>query len=196
MAKTTTRLKHRKSRRRGAPGLHRGLVVIVALLAAAALAAWYYRLNLSPRPSPTAASAPVPKKDGKAARPETSKTSEEAAQAAAEADRFQFYDMLPDAKVTPTEQPKSAGLPAPPPITAPGTYVIQAGAFPDFAAADKVKARLALLGVVSAIQVADANGERFHRVRIGPVDNLADLNRVLGRLRQSGIEYQVMPVGE
>lgn len=192
MAKTTTRLKHRKSRRRGAPGLHRGLVVIVVLLAAAALAAWYYRLNLSPRPSPTAASAPVPKKDAKAA----SKASEEAAQAAAEADRFQFYDMLPDAKVTPTEQPKSAGPAAPPPITAPGTYVVQAGAFPDFAAADKVKARLALLGVVSEIQVADANGARFHRVRIGPVDSLADLNRVLGRLRQSGIEYQVIPVGE
>ena len=45
-----------------------------------------------------------------------------------------------------------------PPVTVPGTYVVQAGAFPDFAEADKVKARLALLGIVAEIQTAEADG--------------------------------------
>ena len=78
----------------------------------------------------------------------------------------------------------------------PGTYVVQAGAFPDFAEADKVKARLALLGVVSEIQAAETNGRQFHRVRIGPIDNVDALNRLRVRLRQNGIEYLVIPVSE
>jgi cell division protein FtsN len=104
--------------------------------------------------------------------------------------------MLPDAEVEVTEQPKTSRTAAPPPVSVPGTYVVQAGAFPDFAAADKVKARLALLGVVSEIQTVDANGVQFHRVRIGPIENLAELNRLRARLRQNGIEHQVIPVGE
>ena len=91
------------------------------------------------------------------------------------------------------QRPRAA---APPLVSVPGTYVVQAGAFPDFAAADKVKARLALLGVVSEIQVADAGGTRFHRVRIGPIENLDQLNRLRARLRQNGIDHQVIPIGE
>ena len=60
--------------------------------------------------------------------------------------------MLPDAEVEVAEQPNAARSAAPPPVSVPGTYVVQAGAFPNFADADKVKARLALLGVVSEIQ--------------------------------------------
>jgi hypothetical protein len=33
-------------------------------------------------------------------------------------------------------------------------------------------------------------------VRIGPIDNLDELNRLRARLRQNGIEHQVIPVGE
>ena len=104
--------------------------------------------------------------------------------------------MLPDAEVDVAEQPRATGAVGPPPVSMPGTYVVQAGAFPNFAEADKVKARLALLGVVSEIQTADANGTTFHRVRIGPIDNLDELNRLRARLRQNGIEYLVIPVGD
>mgnify|MGYP003493597344 CR=1 FL=1 len=62
--------------------------------------------------------------------------------------------------------------------------------------ASRFTRRLALLGIVSEIQAADANGARFHRVRIGPIDNLDQLNRLRTRLRQNGIEYLVIPVGE
>jgi len=163
------------------------------LLVCIGLAAWYFRgvLDTANGPSPPAASEERDERvraDDPAAR-ETQPPAETD-------DRFEFYEMLPDAEVEVAEQPKEAGAAGPPPVSMPGTYVIQAGAFPDFAEADKVKARLALLGVASEIQTADVNGATFHRVRIGPIDNLNELNRLRARLRQNGIEYLVNSVGE
>jgi cell division protein FtsN len=153
--------------------------------------AWYARSALdigreksSAEKSVAPASKPVRPAEGRPDAPKHSAT-----------ERFEFYDMLPDAEVQIAEQPRAPGA-APPPVSVPGTYVIQAGAFPNFAEADKVKARLALLGVVAEIQTADANGVLFHRVRIGPIDDLDQLNRLRARLRQNGIEYLVIPVGE
>jgi len=162
------------------------MVIGVLLLVCAGVLAWYYRsaLELVPAGMPPAGGAPEPA----AAEPEVA--------VAEEPNRFEFYDMLPDAEVAVPVQPGTSGGAVPAPLSVPGTYVIQAGAFPNFGEADKVKARLALLGIVSEIQVADANGARFHRVRIGPIDNLDQLNRLRAQLRQNGIEYLVIPVGE
>jgi cell division protein FtsN len=33
-------------------------------------------------------------------------------------------------------------------------------------------------------------------VRIGPIDNLDELNRLRARLQQNRIEHQVIPIGE
>jgi cell division protein FtsN len=112
-------------------------------------------------------------------------------------DRFEFYDSLPQAEVPIAEDgtSPSAGISLPP-VVAAGTYVIQAGAFPEFADADAVKARLALLGIVAEIQSAEADGHRFHRVRIGPIDDLDKLNRLRARLRQNSIEFMLIPVAE
>jgi len=164
-------------------------VVGVLVIACAGALAWYYRaaLELPPRaPEPPAASRA--KKPASPAEPRTP--------VAEETERFEFYDMLPDAEVEVPVQPRSSAGAVPAPVSVPGTYVIQAGAFPNFEEADKVKARLALLGIVSEIQVAETNERRFHRVRIGPIDNLDQLNRLRNRLRQNGIEYLVIPVGE
>ena len=197
MAKAATGARRRRNRRRGSAGLPRGMAMTIVLLLCTGLVAWYFRGELdtgfgSPAGTDSAAekeSAPEGAKQA-AGKPGGEKPPAEAT------DRFEFYDMLPDAEVEVPEQPESNGPPAPPPVSVPGTYVIQAGAFPDFAEADKVKARLALLGVESQIQAAEANGATYHRVRIGPIDDLDQLNRLRARLRQNGIEYLVIPVGE
>jgi cell division protein FtsN len=174
----------------------------VLLLVSTGLLAWYFRSALTtalegPPPVIASESTQAAKQASKSAGRSPGKPSAEQKTAATEAtDRFQFYTMLPDAEVEVAEQLKTSSPAAPPPVSVPGTYVVQAGAFPDFAAADKVKARLALLGVVSAIQTAHANGVQFHRVRIGPFENLDELNRLRARLQQNGIEHQVIPVGE
>lgn len=111
-------------------------------------------------------------------------------------ERFEFYAMLPDAEVAVPGEPRETVPGGPPPVTTPGTYVVQAGAFPAFAEADRVRARLMLLNVTSQIQEAEADGATFHRVRIGPIDNLDELNRLRTKLRQNKIDFIVIPVGE
>ncbi len=189
MAKAATAAKRRRARRRSSRGLPRGFVLGIVLLLCTGLVAWYFRDALD-----TGFGSPdkkaVRQKEKPAARAPAETPPAEAT------DRFEFYEMLPDAEVEVSEQPKATGKAGPPPVSMPGTYVVQAGAFPNFAEADKVKARLALLGVVSEIQAADANGTTFHRVRIGPIDDLNELNRLRARLRQNGIEYLVIPVGD
>lgn len=193
MAKTGNGTRRRRNRRRSSAGLPRGVAVGVVLLVCAGLVTWYYRAELGATFAPTAGRDST-EKEQPAARP--AKPAAEAPPAAEATDRFEFYEMLPDAEVDVAEQPRATGTVGPPPVSMPGTYVVQAGAFPNFAEADKVKARLALLGVVSEIQTADANGTTFHRVRIGPINNLNELNRLRARLQQNGIEYLVIPVGE
>ena len=188
MAKAARRRRRRSNNNRRSAGPSRGVVVGILLLVCAGALAWYYRSALEQAPGGT----PPP---ASSAAPEPAAAEPEAA-VPGETERFEFYDMLPDAEVEVPVQPRASGGAVPAPVSVPGTYVVQAGAFPNYREADKVKARLALLGIVSEIQAADANGARFHRVRIGPIDDLDQLNRLRSRLRQNGIEYLVIPVGE
>ncbi len=191
MATASSRQKRRRNRRRDSASVSRGALVVLLLLVSAGLLAWFFRGDLAGMLATGAAPAAdtAPKKTSKPAREPKSLAPEAAG-------RFEFYDMLPDAEVVVPEQPATARPAAPPPVSVPGAYVVQAGAFPSLDAADKVKARLAVLGVVSEIQTADANGAVFHRVRIGPIENLEELNRLRARLRLNGIDHQVIPIGE
>ena len=175
-----------RRRRRATGSLFRlWLVVGLAVLGGGT---WYYWTQRDAAPDKVSTEVPKPAKQPMPVAPE----------APVEApDRFEFYDSLPQAEVPIAEDGASpaAGISLPP-VVAAGTYVIQAGAFPEFADADAVKARLALLGVVAEIQSAEADGRRFHRVRIGPIDDLDKLNRLRARLRQNHIEFMVIPVAE
>jgi cell division protein FtsN len=178
----------RKTRkRRSAKGSLLGLWLLVGL-AVLGGGAWYFWTQREAAPDKVATRAQPPATRPAPAEPETP------AEAPA---RFSFYDSLPEAEVPIAVDGRSpsAGSNLPPVMVA-GTYVVQAGAFPEFADADAVKARLALLGIVAEIQSAEADGRRFHRVRIGPIDDLDKLNRLRNRLRQNSIEFMVIPVAE
>lgn len=178
-----TRPRTRRRQPRRQTGFPRWIVMALLVVVIGA-AAWYLRQGTTPVP---ATPAPV-------ARPEPAPATPAPTEAT---DRFEFYEVLPDQEVRVGNEPaRSRGDTGPAPIVAPGAYVIQAGAFPSFAEADKVKARLALLGVVAEIQQAKTNGAVFHRVRIGPIENLDRLNQVRARLKQNRIDFLVIPVGE
>lgn len=182
---TRSRTRRRQAARPKA-GFPRWVVLTLLLVIAIGAAAWYLRQGRTPAPpAPATAAKPRP-------------TPAPAPAVPAEApDRFEFYDVLPDQEVRVGNEPaRGRGDTGPAPIVAPGAYVIQAGAFPSFAEADKVKARLALLGVVAEIQQAETNGTVFHRVRIGPIENLDRLNQLRSRLKQNRIDFLVIPVGE
>jgi cell division protein FtsN len=112
-------------------------------------------------------------------------------------DRFDFYDMLPNFEVIIPEEDLDARPDVEPaPVASPGLYVLQAGSFSNYADADRMKARLALLGIVSRIQKVSVDDNDYHRVRIGPVQSLDELNILRGQLRDARIEVMVIRVGK
>lgn len=111
--------------------------------------------------------------------------------------RFDFYEMLPKFEVIIPEQDLEARPDvAPTAVETPGAYVLQAGSFSTFEDADRMKARLALLGVMSRIQKVTVDDREYHRVRIGPVNDLGELNRTRETLRDARVEIMVIRVAE
>ncbi|MCH9694954.1 MAG: SPOR domain-containing protein [Gammaproteobacteria bacterium] len=104
--------------------------------------------------------------------------------------RFTFYDILPNFEVTTPEAEVAAERQdsAPQAIEEPGVYVLQAGSFSAHADADRRRAELALHGIESHIQRVKVNDRNYHRVYIGPTDDLDNLNLLRSRLRAAKID--------
>lgn len=66
-------------------------------------------------------------------------------------------------------------------------YQLQVGAFSDWAKADAMKGRLALMGVEPNIQVFYANGRKMYRVRIGPSTDEKKMERIKSQLKAQNI---------
>jgi cell division protein FtsN len=81
-------------------------------------------------------------------------------------------------------------------VVQPGLYVLQAGSFTDFEDADRRRAQIALQGIESRIQRVTIDDKTYHRVRIGPTDDLDELNRVRNRLKQAKIDVLRIRVGD
>jgi len=107
--------------------------------------------------------------------------------------KFNFYTILPELEVLIPDAEIQ------PPSTAPsGTlrgnkqYMLQTGSFRNKNDADKLKASLALLGFEASIQHVSINGEKWHRVRIGPYKNTAELYKNISLLREYNISAMAM----
>ena len=74
-------------------------------------------------------------------------------------------------------------------------YVVQAGSFRSHDDADRLKARLALMGVEAEIQsVTIDGGGTWHRVRIGPLPDRSRVDRVRQRLEQEQVDSILLRV--
>jgi len=108
---------------------------------------------------------------------------------------FDFYTILPELEVAIPDQELATqkkqsrtSAPSPAVAQADGSFTLQAGSFRKLDQADKLKARLALQGVIANIQTVTINdGDTWHRVRIGPTPNLAQLNQTRKRLSDIGV---------
>ncbi|MBT8077836.1 MAG: SPOR domain-containing protein [Gammaproteobacteria bacterium] len=121
----------------------------------------------------------------------------ETEQAAAAPKRFDFYEMLPKFEVIiPEQEPDVAADTEPRAVEQPGVYVLQAGSFSQFGDADRRRAELALHGIESRVQRVTIDDKTYHRVRIGPIDDLNELNLVRSRLRQAKIDVLRIRLGE
>jgi len=129
--------------------------------------------------------------------------------------RFEFYKELTDkpdgsgkksaAKPTPsttkpaavphTTPPAAAVTPVKPTdsAAAKATYFVQAGSFQNSDDAEKVKAKLAFIGMEANIQPANIPDKGiWYRVRLGPYHGADEMNAALSTLKQNGINAAPM----
>lgn len=184
-------------------GILAGIMVGVCM---AAGVAWY--LMKSPSPFKYKDQPVVAKPQPDTAKPATPATAEKPAATPGDGKpRFEFYKVLTDkqqATVTPAkpaEKPKQvekSQLAKLQPAdnktaTAFEPQILQAGSFPNVNDAEKLKAKLALLGVEANIQTATIPDKGvWYRVRLGPYKNADDLNRASSFLKQNGVDSTPM----
>lgn len=172
------RLSAAGARRRGGSGFSgwTGLAVGFALGLAVAAVAWQYKTKIAGAlPTRTAKPAPL--------------SSREEASDSGTGTEYTFYDKLKNFEVVIPEKDKDVHRDVrPAPETRPGTYVLQAGSYRNFAEADRRRAQLALAGIESKVQKVTVDADTWHRVRIGPITNLDELNRLRAKLRQADVE--------
>jgi len=103
--------------------------------------------------------------------------------------RFTFYDVLPNFELTvPDKRTEVEADIEPAAIVEPGVYVLQAGSFSANQDADRRRAELALQGIESHIQRVKINDKNYHRVYIGPTEDLDELNMLRSRLRAAKVD--------
>ena len=72
---------------------------------------------------------------------------------------------------------------------------MQVASFKTLEDADRLKASLALVGLVASIQTVSVNGEvTYFRVRVGPYTDVGRLNEARTRLREQNFEPLVLKV--
>jgi cell division protein FtsN len=114
-----------------------------------------------------------------------------------ESKSYAFYEMLPKFEVVVPEKDKDVRPDMKSvPETRSGTYVLQAGSYRNFADADRVRAKLALQGIESNVQKVTVDNDTWHRIRIGPISKLDDLNRMRQVLRKADVDVLVIRVGD
>jgi hypothetical protein len=113
-------------------------------------------------------------------------------------EKYDFYQMLPNFEVVVPEKDKDVkrDLPAAARIERPGVYVLQAGSYRNESDADRVRAQLALQGIDAKVQRVAVDTDVWHRVRIGPVNNLDELNKLRRQLQAADVDALVIRVGD
>lgn len=203
---------HRSGRGGTLLGIFIGLVLGIVLAAVVALyvtGGWKaYQNQVSPAKDPGRDAAKVASADPKAA-----------AKAEADKPRFDFYKILPSGEEPKVAPPKPAApkgdaatVKASEPAKAadkanekspekvaaadpklPDRFYLQAGSFLQQGDAENMKARLALAGWEAQVQVGNLPDRTTrYRVRLGPYDNVDELNRIKGELARRGFEVAVI----
>ena len=105
--------------------------------------------------------------------------------------KFDFYTILPETESTVTEQEIKNNVQT----VKKDSYFLQVGAFPDEADADNMKAKLALQGFEAVVQTATIPEKGvWYRVRVGPLSDIAQINKIRGELTTNGFNTDLIKV--
>jgi cell division protein FtsN len=182
-----------KTKRRKNTGFSGWMGVLCGLTVGLGVAAVVYIKDHRPD-AQTTRSAKAEKKKSRASEMPEAETADSAEEPAKS---YDFYDMLPKFEVVVPEKDKDVRPDIKSvPETRRGTYVLQAGSYKNFADADRVRAKLALQGVESKVQKVSVDNDTWHRIRIGPISKLDELNRLRQILRKADVDVLVIRVGD
>jgi cell division protein FtsN len=111
------------------------------------------------------------------------------------ATRFDFYEILPKFEVVIPEAESEARIDrTAPAVEEPDSYVLQAGSFRESTDAERMQEILEVLGIQSSIQKVTIDTDDFHRVRIGPTNDLDELNEVRRQLWNAQIDSLLIKI--
>ena len=104
--------------------------------------------------------------------------------------KFDFYTILPETESKVTEQQVKNNT-----TIKSDSYFLQVGAFENEDDADNMKAKLALQGFEAVVQTAEIpNKGIWHRVRVGPLSDAEQINKVRGDLILNGFNADLIKV--
>lgn len=111
--------------------------------------------------------------------------------------RFEFYKVLTDKQDPTVRTPAKPVEKSKPTDSKPAplyeVQILQAGSFSNEADAEKLKAKLALLGLEAGVQVATIPDKGvWYRVRLGPYKTADSINHARNFLKQNGVESTPM----
>ena len=113
--------------------------------------------------------------------------------------KFDFYTILkdyevfvPDSEVSSKDTDAKKDQTVTPVAQQGKTYFLQVGSFQENSDADKRRATLALLGIISNIQPAKINNDTWYRVKVGPLKGKRELNKVRDQLIDNNIPTLIM----
>ena len=109
--------------------------------------------------------------------------------------RFDFYTILPETEIiVPDYEINTRSREEQLGKAKTSKYIIQAGSFRNFSEADKLRARLALMGIESRVEKAKVGNATWNRVKIGPYTRSSSVSVIKKRLRNSGIDVVVTEI--
>lgn len=156
----------------GGRGLWFGAGLLTGLFSAFLIYLW----QASPADGELARLLEPPVADGKAPTPKP----------ASEKMQWDFYEIFPRSEVPIVEEYGTNGVKTR--VAEPQAYVLQAGSFRAAADADKLRAELILLGMNVFVKVIEKDGQKWHRVLVGPMDTELEMNRNRRTLAEANIE--------
>jgi cell division protein FtsN len=194
MARAKAAARDYKTRRGKAAGFPSWMGVLCGLALGLGVAGFVYIKDHRPD-AQVSKTAKADRKKPRGSEPADAETADSAAEDPSKS--YAFYDMLPKFEVVVPEKEKDVRPDIKPvPETRRGTYVLQAGSYKNFADADRVRAQLALQGVESKVQKVSVDNDTWHRIRIGPISKLDELNRLRQILRKADVDVLVIRVGD
>ena len=188
MAQRLTTRDYKKPLKRGAGGSNRWRDIAIGLCIGLAIALFIYVRDH--RPAAPVEQRPEPRTAAKAQTAKAGEPEEPVAQ-------YDFYDMLPKFEVVVPEKERDVRRDLPTArVERPGVYVLQAGSYRNQGDADRVRAQLGKQGITATVQRVAVDADVWHRVRVGPLRDLNQVNRMRDALRAADIDALVIRVGD